>query len=764
KNVKVSVDQTTNVSFQLKAEMLQGEVIEVIADRPIVQKDLTSTMAKIGEDEIALLPIENIDDIINLQAGIVDGHFRGGRKEEVKYLIDGISVNDAFSGDFTMEADVHTIQEVQVLTGTFNAEYGEALSGVVNQVTKVPGNQYTGQITVHSGDYLSSRNDVFKNINNINPVSIRNFQGSLSGLVPGTKGLLKFLLSGKYLYDDGSLYGKRVFNPSDSSNFSANDPEDWYIGATGDGEYVPMNFSDRRSLHGKLYVNLGKERWLVLQGMYQKRDYREYNHRFQLNPDGDYLRFKKSYLGSASYTHIFGPSTFLDLKGSAFITSFKQYVYEDPLDTKYVSPDRQRDVSGNAFLTGGTENWHFFHETGTYTGKAELTSQINNIHQLKSGLELQYYKLEYEDFQIHVDASSGFIPELSEPGSFDYNTYENNPWQFSGYIQDKIELDYLIVNVGFRFDYFEPDGQVLKNPDKIAALDEQQPPFADSLFYKADVKYQVSPRIGISYPMSEKGAIHISYGHFFQMPPFEYLYRNPNFRIPLTGDYPENVGEGIGNADLKPQRTTIYEIGLQQQLYADIGITLNAYYKDIRNLLGQEIHIKNEFRKFGKFINRDYGAVRGVTLSFEKRMSRGLAANLDYTYQVAKGNASDPNDEFENSQANPPIAGNKQLVPLDWDRTHSLNFSVTTGKPGNYIISFISKLGSGLPYTPSIQDQRTGLENSDKRPPFFNTDLFLTKYLKFKNNNLSIFLKVYNLFDTANEKDVFGDTGRSGYT
>ena len=419
----------------------------------------------------------------------------------------------------------------------------------------------------------------------------------------------------------------------------------------------------------------------------------------------------------------------------------------------------------------GTENWHFSHKTSTYTGKIELTSQITKIHQIKSGAEAQFHKLNYQDFQIHVDPAYdnqgnfiGYTRSLPTPGSFDYNLYTNYPYQLSGYFQDKIELDYLIVNIGVRFDYFEPDSKTLKNPDNIAVLDELLPPFPDSLFTDASPKYQFSPRIGLSYPISSKGAIHISYGHFFQVPPFEYLYRNPNYRIALTGDFPDFIGNVIGNPDLQPQRTNMYEIGLQQEVFTDIGITVTGYYKDIRNLLGQEIHIKNNFKKFAKYINRDYGSVRGFTVSFEKRMRDGFAANIDYTYQIAKGNASDPNAAFENSQANPPIATNKQLVPLNWDRLHSLNFTITAGVPGDFIASSIGKLGSGLPYTPSLQDQRTGLENSDNKPTYFNLDLYITKYLKVWENDFSVFLKIYNLLDTANENDVFTDTGRAGYT
>ncbi|MGD9489082.1 MAG: TonB-dependent receptor [Calditrichaceae bacterium] len=763
-DVKVSVDQTTRIDIELRPEMLEGETIEVVAERPIIQKDLTSSLSKVGGDEIVLLPIENVESIVNLQAGVVDGHFRGGRKNEVKYLIDGISVNDAFSGDFSLQADLNSIQEVQVLSGTFNAEYGEALSGVVNQVTKTPGNKYEGEISVYSGDYFSARDQYYQNIESLSPTDISDFQGSVSGPVPGTKGNLKFFLSGRYNYNDGYLYGKRMFNPSDSSNFSANDPADWYVGATGDNEYVPMNFSETASLQGKLYIRVGEAKWLVLQGLYQKNDYRDYNHTYKLNPDGDYKNFEEGYLGSISYTHVLNPSTFIDFKSSAFVSNSEEYAFEDPLDSRYVNPERKRDVSGAAFLTGGTENWHFYHQTSTFTGKVDLTSQINHIHQIKNGVEVQYHSLEYEDYQTHIDASSNFQPQLPVPGSFDYNTYANNPYQLAAYLQDKIELDYLIVNAGIRFDYFEPDGKTLKDPNNIAALDSQAPPYADTLFNDASAKYQFSPRMGISYPISDGGAIHISYGHFFQMPSFDYLYRNPNFRIPLTGDFPEQVGNVIGNADLEPERTTMYEIGLQQQLSSYIGLSVSAYYKDIRNLIGQEIYIKNDFRKFGQYVNRDYGSVKGVTIAFEKRFSGGFSANVDYTYQIAKGSASDPNDEFNKAQASPPIESNKQLVSLDWDRRHSLNFTVTTGIPGKFISSFVGKFGSGMPYTPSIQNQRTGLENSDNRPSYFNIDLYMTRYFKIYNHDLSVFLKIYNLFDTENEVDVFTDTGRAGYT
>lgn len=763
-DIRVSVDQTTRVDFEFAEEAIEMQDVVVSATKPIVRKDLTSTEAKVSGDQISMLPLEDVQSVINLQAGVVDGHFRGGRSNEVKYLIDGVSVNDAYSGGFSLQAEVNSIEEIQVLTGTFNAEYGEALSGIVNQVTKIADEKITGDFSFYTGDYASSRDKLFQNVDRISPADLHNVQGSISGPVPGLGNLLKFFISGRYVYDDGFIYGKRVFNPYDSSNFSANDPNDWYIGSTGDGKYVPMNYSERFTLHGKLSLNVGSGKGIVLSGMYQNNEYKDYSHEYKLNPDGDYRHFQKSYLGTISYTHVLSNAAFIDFSGSMFETDYQQYVYEDPIDPRYVNPDRKKDVSGSAFLSGGTENWHFNHTTTTYTGKMDLTWQFNNIHQFKTGLEFQNHNLDYEDFQILVDASTDYKPALPNPGAFNYNIYTANPYQFAFYVQDKIELDYLIVNFGIRFDYFEPDGKYLKNPNQVHVLDDLEPPFPDSLMLDAKAKYQISPRIGISYPITDNGAIHISYGHFFQVPPFEYLYKNPNFRIPLTGDFPENIGNTIGNADLEPQQTIMYEIGLQQALTSDFGITITGYYKDIRNLLSTEIYIKNEFKKFSKLINRDYGSVKGITVSFEKRFTGGFGANLDYTFQIAKGNASDPNDTYNKANANPPIEANKQLVPLNWDRRHSLNVTLTAGSVDDIIVSLIGRLGSGLPYTPSLQNQRTGLENSDNKPAFYNVDLLITKYIELLGQRISIFAKVYNLFDTKNEHEVFGDTGRAGYT
>ena len=136
-NVQVNIDKTTYIDETLTPDVLElNEDIVVIAERPIIRKDLTSTEASIDNEMIEALPVDNLNQVINLQAGVVDGHFRGGRLGEVLYMVNGISVNDVYSGSYSIEIENNAIQELNIISGTFNAEYGQAMSGVVNVVTK----------------------------------------------------------------------------------------------------------------------------------------------------------------------------------------------------------------------------------------------------------------------------------------------------------------------------------------------------------------------------------------------------------------------------------------------------------------------------------------------------------------------------------------------------------------------------------------------------------------------------------------------------
>ncbi len=767
--VRVSIDKTRRLDFKLSEKVLElGKEVTIVAERPLVQMDLTSSEAVIGAETISMLPVENFNDVVNLQAGVVEGHFRGGRTGEVMYMIDGIPVNDAYSGNAAFQVENSSISELEVISGTFNAEYGQAMSGVVNIVTKEGGRQLHGQATAYFGDHISSNKDIFWNIDKINPTY--NGQLTLEGPVwPFSSDKLTFFATGRYFNSDGFLYGKKVFVPSDSSNFQSGPTrtDAWTIMSQGkiypfndetaqklidEAEAIPMNPSQRLSLQGKLtYKPVASEK-LSYEILRENNEYQNYVHEFRLNPDGTYRYFDEGIKHSFSWTHVFSSRTFGTLKFSHFNKNYKQYVHEDPYDAGYVSEIRLQDAGSNAFYTGGLQMWQFKRKTQTSLAKLDLTSQVNKYHQLKFGLEYKKHKLWLHEYQVILDEPGRMSPITT----FKNNQYAHQPVEISAYFQDKVELDYMIVNAGFRFDYFNPNGSIPQN--------FQEPDTSPTDAAKKSMQF--SPRFGLAYPITDQGKIHVSYGHFFQTPRLDYLYTNPEFDIfelqSTPAPPPNSVLNTIGNANLKPEQTVSYEIGLQQQIMTDFSVDVTVFYKDIRNLLGTEVLYTLAGIRYARYINRDYGNVKGVTLSLKKRQSEGIGASLDYTYQIAKGNASDPNSAFLDSQAGREPT--KQMVPLDWDRRHQLNLSLTFVPVQYFAMSLIGRVGTGLPYTPTYQTTRAIVENSARRPIVYNFDFYSYRDFKLANFNLSLFLRIYNLLDRLNELNVYSDTGRATYS
>jgi len=760
-NVKVSVDFTSKVDVALEPSAVQAEAITIVAERPLIRKDLTSTSATVSAEQIQAMPVESYQDILQLQAGVVIGpggdiHVRGGRVGEVSYLIDGIPVTDPYSWSSSIEIGSEGIQELKLVSGTFNAEYGQAMSGVVDIVTKEGGAKFSGQLTAYTGDYASTHNDIFLNINHLNPLSTYSLQGSVGGPVSPLSDNLRFFFSVRRDYDEGWLYGKRVFNIYDSSYFSNPDPALWHIEKTGDGKIVPMNDVRALNLQGKLSYAFEGGIKLSYEGLYSRSDYHVYDHLFKYDPDGSYQYHSYGYTSIFSLTHMLTSSMYYSLKISNFRNNYKQYVFADPYDSRYVDPRRLFTKGAFSFHTGGAAMGHFYRRTDGYVIKGDFTSQIGRYNLLKAGFEFQWNKLWLHEFQIQLDQQSDWKPAVPPITSYNNNEYTHKPIQASGYIQDKIELQSIVLNIGARYDYFNSNGIVPVDPrDPNGRLTNNA-----NWSRKATPKHQISPRLGIAFPITDRGVIHFSYGHFFQIPAYQYLYADPEFEV-----IPGSLSTVMGNADLNPQKTVIYEIGLQQQLSNNIGVDVTGFYKDIRGLVGTEVfELYTLGDMYARYVNLDYGNVRGITASIQIRPTGLLSATIDYTYQVAEGNASDPNAQFYNRQSQPPRADEIQVVPLDWDQTHTLNFSLNIGDPANWLIGIIGRIESGLPYTPEIQNIRVEFENSGRKPPQYTFDLKLQKAFRIFGLDWITFLKVYNLFDRLNEKDVYLDTGRAGYT
>ena len=321
-NISVSSGFTSNLDFKLSSTTLQlGQDVVVIAAKPLVQKDLTASTATVGADVISSLPVTEISDVLNLQAGVVssgsDIHLRGGRKGQIAYQIDGVPVTDAYDGSTVIDVSANAVQELQVISGAFNAEYGQAMSGIVNIVTKDGSNDFKGSVQSYIGDYVSNKTDKFWDINNVNPTSIRSFEGSLSGPIINDK--LFFYTTGRYYYNTGWLYGRQIFKPSDIAfEVSGSGGGQFFILQSGDSSYVPMNPNERVYGQGKLTYRLMQGMKVHYNFIYDGQNYKDYNHSRRLTPDNNLQRMRKGFSNTLSINHAISASSFYNLNFSYF--------------------------------------------------------------------------------------------------------------------------------------------------------------------------------------------------------------------------------------------------------------------------------------------------------------------------------------------------------------------------------------------------------------------------------------------------------------
>ncbi|MGD8307657.1 MAG: carboxypeptidase-like regulatory domain-containing protein, partial [Ignavibacteria bacterium] len=449
-NVEVASGFTSNQDFNLQSTTLElGEEIVVIAEKPLIQKDLTASTSIIGEDVISQLPVANINDILQLQAGIVtsgaDFHVRGGRKGQVVYQIDGVAVTDAYDGSTVIDVNSNAVQELQVISGAFNAEYGQAMSGVINIVTKDGGNDLSGNFQTYIGDYISSRNDKFWNIDDFDPVAIRNFEGSLSGPIIPDK--LFFFINGRYTYDAGYIFGKRTFLITDiATEIEGSGGADFNITKSGDDSFVSMNEREKFYAQGKLTYRLLPNMKVNFNYAIDKEEYKDFNHDRKLTPDNNLNRFRIGYSNMLSINHAVSNASFYTINLSYFFKQYQHYLFEEEelslpfsfSEGKYVN-NYIRQTPPYSFEIGGTDYSRFKRSTGTYEVGFNWTSQINQEINIQFGGNFKRHQIFYKDVTLEPISFEGvtyvYVPPIETTQN---NQYTHNPLEGAFYVQSKL--------------------------------------------------------------------------------------------------------------------------------------------------------------------------------------------------------------------------------------------------------------------------------------------------------------------------------------
>ena len=768
-NVRVSVNRTTPVDVPMKQTVLQSdEVVVIQAQKVAIKKDQTGSIRNVSSEQIASLPVENVDAVVAMQAGIVAGHFRGGRTGEVSYMVDGMQVDNAFNRGRSVGVENEAIQDLEVITGTFNAEYGKAMSGMVNVVTKEGGDRFHGSVWGGLGNYLTPHKDTFIGLKDDQFDRRNDFKVQLEG--PIVKDRLTFFANYRQENNTDQYNGIHRFNPSDFSDFSVIP----YISSyTGDGETVPMSWNKGHSFLGKLTYKASQFKAFV---EYSRNTYdgRSYNHQFKYNPYGSgnvvgggnnrYNGYTDWY--ALFINHMFAKSAFYEFK-LYYLSSYNGgYLYKNPNDSKWVADNYFSNVNYCGFYTGGQDKGYSELETNRFDGKLDLTWQVNRHHSLKAGVLVTQHRFDNLSSQIMnqyrntVDEATMYSPVLAPDSTIYADIYLKKPIEMSGYIQDKMEFNEMVINLGLRYDYFDPKTVYptnWRNPDN--GIKYQDAADHMSEYKSADPKVMFSPRLGLSYQLGKSALLHFGYGHFFQAPGFANMYQNHYYLVQQVS-YQTTV---MGFPQLKAEKTVNYEVGLWQQLNSNMGLEVTLFYKDIYQLLTADIMTTYTQIRYGRYANKEYGNARGLEVKYDFNFG-DFNGNVNYTLQYTRGVADNPTDTYTR-------AGNNQdpiprLIPLSWDQRHTLNLTLGYNAK-NLDVTLTGFFGSGLAYTfTPISDNplsRVNLyPNNSKQPSTLTADLFAQYKLGVVwGTRLKVTLNVYNLFDRMNEYGVNGATGRA---
>jgi len=764
KQVELEADNTTKRDAVLDEEAVTTEAVIVTAEKPVVQVNLTSTLATINDREIRALPVQELQDIVNLQAGVVDGHFRGGRDGEVQYQVNGVSINNAYDNKSSIKIDRSIIQEVQVITGTFDAEYGQAMSGVVNTVLKTGSEHFEWNAEVYDGDFLYGSGGQRGLEYKAHPFSTENFQASVSGPtgIPQTYFLVN---ARRYVFDD-YLYGTRVFVPTDSS-----DVANRVVRPTGDGKEVPLGYTREWSGLVKLTnksipgIELSYQALFDLSDGSGSADPSAFQ--WRLNPDGMKKQTTTSYIHGLDLTQVLSNSTYYTLSLHQNYFDYTDWAYDNFYDPRYdaaSTPISMSDYQYDAFIQG-VDFGRFRQKTNTYVGKFSLLSQVTREHQFKVGGEFQYSDLQF--------GTAGTLVYLQQNGVNTLERYVDDPPDYPGvqyhkpvsgamYVQDLVEWNDLTIHAGVRFEYFDARSTLPSDPANPANAISGAP---NSYPKSTTAKSSYAPRLGVSYPITNTSGIFFSYGHFYQLPPLRDMFNNSNYDV-LARIQASTSNYGVlGNPDVKPERTVHYEFGYKNAISDVLGFSANVFYKDIRDLLGVEFISTYNDAQYARLTNVDFGNVSGFTLSLTQRHVGHISSSLDYTWQTAQGNSSDPAETANLAQAGRD--SRPRQVPFNWDQRNTLNASVQFSQPDDYSISAILKYGSGLPYTPAIGSGfGSQIEtNSGRDPAGFVVDVRAEKAFVLGGLSMSAFVRVFNLFNTTYfNGSVFQTTGSPDYS
>ncbi|MBD3374129.1 TonB-dependent receptor [candidate division KSB1 bacterium] len=821
KDVQVNIGRTTKINVPLTSDVVDlGESVTITAERPIVEIDKTSSSVHYEASEMEIMPVENLRSVLELSPGInknADGtlSIRGGGSFEINYSINGVKSLNTNTGvpaygtgtksENSWKYDVNplAVAQMEVITGGFNAEYGNAQSGVVNVVTKEGGSQFSGGLQVeylppgkyHWGDYVYSRQQhewqqwgdfdnwlaepQFQDSSGVVDVEAarRNYNLWIKNHTPSEDNILgvydyRKKAYTRYLFSFGGPLGRDAkkmsfFLAGEIKHKPTRLPTREQVQKLTNTSLVltykpnSMHHLKFTGLYQHYYSGMGSGsediRWAGLWGTYGAK--RKYTLIY------DSPREETVYAQSINYKLIFSPKAYLETS----FTHQNEILYALQTPTPGIDKDVQLhpDPQDRQLEDRGPWNekyreyytWSSLYNqasvTHFYEAKANYTHQFSNTNLFKAGIETWLMDQDYNA------SSSLSVSAFIWRTGFATN-YKARTWYTSAYIQDKMEFAGMVANIGLRMDAYNFGADVPKDKynvfypalgSKSAGKPEWEP---------SKTHITVSPRLGFSFPIGEKTAFRVQYGHFRSMPIINRALDNQTF----------NGWNSYGNPNLRPKLSVNYEVGVQRNLWDTHQLDIVTYYNDLKDQVSA-IYIQSSTGSQNKpddlkgtylsYDNSGYGNSRGVEISFSNRVVTHWQYRFSYTLSQTNygyyGVYLDRVQMSEELEQKYTYSASDFLAPED--RTHRFN-GVLTYRFGdsehfmpllapivkNLSASVIISVRSGLSYYWSPEYQFDYRVESNRRYPMESqTDLRIEKPFSIGPLELTASVRVLNLFN-----------------